>query len=513
MDNSVELNRLFVIYNKSRNPKSSFTIPIKLRVRDQQVHTEALVDSGATTNFINTQFAKNNHLAMYEVARPLTVINADGTTNKAGKITHYVIASISIGDHVTRHKLFCINIGDKNVMIGYTYLYEHNPSIDWSKGEWRFTRCPNSCTDKARKIKIDTPETNSTEEEYTFTAGLEEIGTACHNNSLITWVDPANENLEAQINLVERIRHTEDFEDEDTRLWKTRVPEWVHHFGNVFSKVRSERMPERKHYDHPIDFIEGKELPKPAKIYPLAPVEKDALKQWLQEELRKGYIRKSTSPIASPFFFVKKSDATLRPIMDYRKLKEITVKNRYPLPRINDLIDSLSGATYFTKIDLRWGYNNIRIKEGDEWKTAFITQYGLFEATVMYFGFCNAPATFQSMMNHLLYDLIQSRKVAVYMDDILIFNNDKDEHRCLVCEVLSILEKNDLFAKAEKCFFEKRSIEYLGMVISHNSVQMDPKKVAGVLEWPVPSKVKHVQAFLGFANFYRRFIEGFAHKA
>src|SRR6187551_3494369 len=196
--------------------------------------------------------------------------------------------------------------------------------------------------------------------------------------------------------------------------------------------------------------------------------------------------------------------------MDYRALNAVTVKNRYPIPRISDLIDSLSQASIFTKIDLRWGYNNVRIREGDEWKTAFITKRGLFEATVMYFGFSNAPATFQSMMNDILGDLIQNGQVMVYLDDILIFGNDLTEHRKIVQEVLKRLRDNDLYAKAEKCFFEKDQIEYLGMIISKGHVAMDPKKLAGVQEWPVPTKVKHVQAFLGFANFYRRFIKDFA---
>ena len=142
--------------------------------------------------------------------------------------------------------------------------------------------------------------------------------------------------------------------------------------------------------------------------------------------------------------------------------------------------------------------------------TAFITKRGLFEATVMYFGFSNAPATFQAMMNNILGDLIQQGQVMVYLDDILIFGNDLNEHRKIVREVLQRLRANDLYAKAEKCFFEQSSIDYLGMVISKGQVNMDKKKVAGVLEWPAPKKVKDVQAFLGFANFYRRFIQDFA---
>ena len=148
------------------------------------------------------------------------------------------------------------------------------------------------------------------------------------------------------------------------------------------------------------------------------------------KELRKGYIRPFTSPIAAPFFFfVKKHDESLRPVMDYRALNEITVKNRYPIPRIANLIESLSKALIFIKIDLRWGYNNVCIKEGDEWKTVFITRRGLFEVTIMYFGFSNTPATFQSMMNDILGDLIHIRLVMVYLDNISIFGTCLKEHR------------------------------------------------------------------------------------
>ena len=181
----------------------------------------------------------------------------------------------------------------------------------------------------------------------------------------------------------------------------------------------------------------------------------------------------------------------------------------FPIPKISDLIDRLSKASIFTKIDLRWGYNNVRIRKGDEWKAAFITPSGLYEPTVMFFGFSNVPATFQHMMNHILNDLIQEGSVIVYLDDILIFTNDLDHHRRIVREVLKRLRENDLFAKPEKCFFEASSIEYLGMIISKGLVKMDKSKVDGVLSWPEPKKVKDVQAFLGFANFYRRFIRDF----
>ncbi len=491
-----------------------------LWVYGKKVQTEALVDSGATSLFIDKHYVEKNHLVTNKLATPYDVKNADGTPNVAGQIKEYVRAYMEIGTHKTVHYLFVTQLGDRDIMIGYSYLYKHNPEIDWRSGEWEFSRCPETYAAGARKTQIieagaDELDELEDKEDLPWIHLLEEIGSEDMDNPYINWADMDDPDDHTQAEVIATMFDKDmdeefDDSDEDTIKWKSLVPEWSYDYGNVFPKRKSEHMPERKPYDHPIDFVEDAPLPKPAKIYPLALNERNSLDEWIREELRKGYIRPSKSPVAAPFFFVKKRDGSLRPVMDYRALNSVTVKNRYPIPRISDLIDALSQASIFTKIDLRWGYNNVRIREGDEWKTAFITKRGLFEANVMYFGFSNAPATFQAMMNDILGDLIQAGQVMVYLDDILIFGNDKKEHRNLVKEVLKRLQDNDLYAKAEKCFFEKDSIEYLGMIISKGHVAMDPKKVSGVLEWPVPVKVKQVQAFLGFANFYRRFIKDFA---
>ena len=157
----------------------------------------------------------------------------------------------------------------------------------------------------------------------------------------------------------------------------------------------------------------------------------------------------------------------------YRKLNTITVKNQYLLPLINELIDKLKGAKYYMKLDIQWGYNNIRMKEGDKWKAAFRTNRGLFESLVMFFGLCNSPATFQTMMNHIFRDLINQGKVVVYMDDIMIFTKTLEEHRQIVREVLQLLKDNHLTLKHTKCEFEKQETEYLGLIVAQNKVKVD----------------------------------------
>jgi len=186
------------------------------------------------------------------------------------------------------------------------------------------------------------------------------------------------------------------------------------------------------------------------------------------------------------------------------------IKNRYPLSLITDILDGVEKRKVFMKLDLRWRYNNVRIKEGDEWKAAFIIHIGAYESTVMYFGLTNFPATFQTMMNDLFCDLINQEDTATFINDILVAMDTEERHDELVEEVLKRLEENNLFVKPEKCEWKVREVEFLGVVIGPKGVEIQREKVERVLNWPVPRNVKEVQKFLGLANYYRRFIKDFA---
>ena len=285
-------------------------------------------------------------------------------------------------------------------------------------------------------------------------------------------------------------------------------------FASVFTQEGFNDLPPRRSWDHAIELKPSAETkPVTSKIYSLSRSEQHELDKFLEEHLRSGRIRPSKSPMASPFFFVKKKCGTLRPVQDYRRLNEMTIKNRYPLPLISELMDKLKGAKYFTKLDVRWGYENVRIKEGDEWKAAFLTNRGLFEPTVMFFGLTNSPATFQNMMNDIFHELLLTDHLLIYMDDLLIFTDDLTTHRILTRQVLGVLQKHNLFLKPEKCFFEVLEIEFLGVIISHGNIRMDPKKIDALQSWPTPNSKKEVQQFLGFVNFYRRFVKDFAKTA
>ena len=279
------------------------------------------------------------------------------------------------------------------------------------------------------------------------------------------------------------------------------VPDHYHNFKDVFNKESFDELPPSWLCDHMVELLPSDHMIN-CKMYNLTLDEQKELDTFLDENLKSSWIQPSKSPFTSTFFFIKKMDGCLHPVQDYHKLNNITIKNWYPLLLISELIDKLKMAKYFTKLNIHWGYNNIWMKDGDEWKAAFRTNRGLFEPLVMFFGLTNSPATFQTMMNHLFCDLINWGKVVVYMDDIMIFTAIIKEHQQIVQEVLQLLRDNKLYLKHTKCEFEQLETEYLSLIVGHNSVHMDQTKVVGILEWPIPRTRKELWGFLGFLNFY-----------
>jgi len=297
--------------------------------------------------------------------------------------------------------------------------------------------------------------------------------------------------------------------EEDHRKIEEMVPKKFLKWRKVFGKVELERMLKRKIWDHAIDLKETFK-PRKGRIYPLSKNKREEVQNFVEDQLRKGYIRPLKSPQTSPVFFVGKKDGSKRMVMDYRNLNDQTIKNNYPLPLITELINNMGSKKVFTKMDLRWGFNNVRIKKGDEWKGAFTTHIRSFEPTVMFFGMTNSPATFQAMINEILRDLINEGKIVAFVDDVLVGTETKEGHDEIVKEILRRLEENNLYIKPEKYMWKAKKIGFLGIVIGPNGIEMEEGKVEGVLGWPVPKTVKDVRKFLGLANYYRRFIKDFA---
>src|SRR5882672_5358135 len=225
--------------------------------------------------------------------------------------------------------------------------------------------------------------------------------------------------------------------------------------------------------------------------------------------LGKGFIRSSQSPAGAPVLFAKKKDGTLRLCVDFRNLNKLTRKDRYPIPLVTNLLDQLGSAKVYTKLDLRAGYYNVCVAAGHEWKTAFRTQYGSFEFLVMPIGLTNAPTMFQAFMNHIFRDMTDIF-IVIYLNDILIFSNSLEDHQIHIRWVLEQLRKYNLHSKPEKCLFHTQKIEFLGFMVTPTGISMDSAETDTVSTWLIPTNLKAVQAFLGFANFYQRFIVGFS---
>ena len=267
-------------------------------------------------------------------------------------------------------------------------------------------------------------------------------------------------------------------------------------------------LPPMREIEFCIDLLPGTQ-PKSIPPYRMAPVELRELKEQIQDLLDKGFIRPSVSPWGAPVLFVKKKDGSMRMCIDYRQLNKVTIKNRYPLPRIDDLFDQLQGATFFSKIDLRSGYHQLRIRSEDVSKTAFRTRYGHYEFLVMSFGLTNAPAAFMDLMNRVFKAYLDSF-VIVFIDDILVYSRSREEHEQHLRVVLRTLRDQQLYAKFSKCEFWLSSVSFLGHVVTKDGVCVDPKKIEAVQSWPRPTSPAEIRSFLGLAGYYRRFVEGFS---
>ena len=273
-----------------------------------------------------------------------------------------------------------------------------------------------------------------------------------------------------------------------------------HEFANVFSKTKAEVLTPHHPYDLKINLEEGAQ-PLVGPMHSLSASEQEALKVFTEENLNMGFIRPTSSSYGTPVLFVKKKDGSLYLCINFCNLNRISKKDCYPLLLVSDLLDSPRKAWVYSKIDLCHAYHLVCIANGDEWKTAFRTCYGSFEWSVMPFGLTNAPAAFQRFMNDIFSDLLDVC-VVIYLDDILIYSNDMSEHHWHVKEVLKHLCKAGLYAKAEKCEFHSKLVEYLGYILSPSSLTMSNDKIKIIQDWPEPKKVKDIQSFLGFANFY-----------
>ena len=442
------------------------------------VDTETLVDGGSQLNLLSATLAKEQDLKV----EALPGLMAEAANGSDISIYGVTIAEVHVRDsrnnvRIQEIPFVVADLKRYDIYLGLPWIDDHNPKLNFASR--RMYHRGQKAKAKAPYTKVDI------EDAEEFSKTLREPGAdlyACLVNSI------------GQLSLDE--------------AKEAQIPPEYAEYEDVFSKEKSSVLAEHGSHDLAIELQPGTQPPHQP-LYNLSEVELQYLRKYLAEYLQRGWIRRSRSPAGAPILFAKKKDGTLRLCVDYRGLNKVTVRDRHALPLITESLERLSKAKFYTKLDIREAYHRIRIQEGDEWKTAFRTRYGHYEYTVMPFGLTNAPARFQAYINQALAGLIDVSCI-VYLDDILIFSDTEEEHREHVKEILQRLREARLFAKLSKCEFHTKETEYLGYVVTPDGVKIDPERVRTILEWPIPKTVRDIRIFIGFMNYYRRFIQSFS---
>jgi hypothetical protein len=450
----------------------------------------ALIDSGAQANFISPRTINEYGLPWVhkEVYYRLRTVEGEPVEYGNGVVTMETAPLHMTAGPITDTMVFDITeIGDQAVILGLPWLQKYNPRIDWVTGQllWDKTN-PQYDSSMPDRGKIGTP--SEPRRDLVTVRPQQQQGT-----------NKPTTPQKMQIYL--RMATSENAE----RI--ASVPEEYRQYKALFQEELKNGLPEHSQWDHEIPLKPDAKLHY-NKLIPLNEEQLTALREHLDKELRKGIIRPSTSPIGHAAFFVPKKNGKLRLVVDFRPLNEATIKNRYPLPLISELQDRLGKAQWFTALDLKGAFNLIRMKAGEEWKTAFRTRYGHYEYCAMPMGLTNAPATFQTMINNVLREYLDHFVVA-YLDDLLIYSETLEEHKKHVHTILQTLQQAKLLVEPEKAIWHAKEVDFLGYTIKPGKIEMQASKVAALKDWPQPTTVKEVQAFLGFANYYRKFIKDF----
>ena len=434
---------------------------------NKKIATHALVDSVATGfAFVDEDFVRHHNLPLTRLETPREIEVIDGRPIESGSVTHLTGVRCNISSHSELLPMFVTRLGHYPIVLGIPWLKHHDADISWSPNSVSFNSdvCLHTCLDQATTIKGISIDRMGRTNISLITASA--LSTLTHRPDLVDVIAPLTV-YEIDQALKDPAPATPDL--------ATLVPAPYHDFLPLFQKSLADKLPPHRPYDHVIPLKEGF-TPPFGPLYSLSHNELKALREWLDDNLSKGFIRASSSPAGAPILFVKKKDGSLRLCVDYRGINEGTIKNRYPLPLIKETLNQLSRARIYTTLDIRGAYNLVRMAEGDEWKTAFRTRYGLFESLVMPFGLTNAPATFQHFINDVLRPYLDQFCTA-YLDDILIYSDNLEDHVKHVRLVLKALSAVGLHLKPEKCEFHRSKVNYLGLVISSDGVSMDPRKV------------------------------------
>ncbi|KAH0711565.1 hypothetical protein KY289_007524 [Solanum tuberosum] len=465
-------NRLYAITSRHEQENSPNVVTGMIKVFAFDVY--ALLDPGASLSFVTPYVANEFDVLPERLCEPFCVSTPVGESILAERV--YRDCPVFINHKSAMADLIELDMVDFDVILGMDWLHACYASLD--------------C--RTRVVKFQFP--NEPVIEWSSSS-------AVPKGRFISYLKARK--------LVSKgcVYHLVRVHDSSVEIPPFQAVPVVREFPEVFPDDLPGIPPERE-IDFGIDLIPDT---RPISIppYRMAPAELKELKEQLRDLLDKGFIRPSVSPWGAPVLFVRKKDGSLRMCIDYRQLNKVTIKNKYPLPRIDDLFDQLQGATCFSKIDLRSGYHQLRVRECDIPKTAFRTRYGHFEFLVMSFGLTNAPAAFMDLMNRVFKPYLVIF-VIVFIDDILIYSRNEEDHASHLRIVLQTLKDKELYAKFSKCEFWLKSVAFQGHIVSGDGIKVDTRKIEAVQNWPRPTSPTEIRSFLGLAGYYRRFVEGFS---
>ena len=459
-----------------------------------------MLDSGASKCFIDDSYVRNNKLTREPLEKKLRIILADGSQVIA---SHSCTLPVRFDDHEIMIKFVVTKLQSQfDAVLGMDFLREHNPQIDWTTSSITFGNNRVFNGEQATRPAADVQ--------------------IVHANSMARLMKK-NKNLTYFCAILRQYDATtekfdnESLNDEINSIETDQSKAYTEQLRNILRKHKSVCIPleslpvHRPGLDHTIELTSDFEYQNP-KLYRLSQPELEELQKQLETFLRKGWIKESFSPFCSPVLFARKANGGLRLCIDYRHLNKYTKKVNYPLPNVDMLLDTLSGARVYTALDCSQGFHQLRIDPDSQEKTSFITQYGQWQWTVLPMGLSSAPSSFQRLLNTVLKPHVNTF-VLIYLDDILIFSDSLDEHLQHIEIVLKLLEENNLSLRLPKCFWAKDEMEYLGHMVSQAGLRPTQSKVKTISEWPTPASVQNVQQFLGFCNFYRRYIRNYSHIA
>jgi hypothetical protein len=472
---------------------------------------KALLDCGSTTNFISKRFSYKHQLKAATLQQQQAVRLPDGSVQHTDRLIQSF--SLYLNDRHLREDFLELPIANFDLILGMPWLKKHNPSIDWQQNTIALTP-PKLLATLQMVVKNNISPSSSalpTMTQYN-PAPLQrccmrrrDIRKAVKDGEhvFLLYVRAVGNEGAMKCQL-----HTMDGGDASPLTPEQQASNRLtNEFRSVFPDDLPKGLPPERFIEHRINLVPGA-VPTFQNHRRMSPRDLDELQEHLKGLLEQGFIRASHSPYGAPVVFAKKANDTKRRFcVDYRDLNTITIKDKYPIPRIDELLDRLQGAKCFTKLDLRSGYHQMRVAPADVEKTAFNTRYGQYEFMVLPFGLTGAPSTFMHLMNHVL-DAFIDKFVVVYLDDILIYSRSLEEHELHVRAVLEQLRKHKLYAKESKCELFKHEVTFLGFIVGAEGLKVDPAKVKAVLDWPVPTNVTEVRSFLGFVGFYRKFIAG-----